>query len=214
MTETYGPATVCEWHSEWDALPHAERASLRIRQGVRYQLLDGLMVANPKTMQPVPSDGVTQGEVFFRGNLVMTGYLKDAQATADALAGGWFHSGDLAVVHPDGYIQLKDRLKVVRTVSRRAGAVPADRPAVKDIIISGGENISSVEVENVLYHHPAVLEAAVVAYPDAKWSASAALPAALPCRLTDRSARPSRTGARCRVPLSRYARARPRPSTS
>lgn len=149
LTETYGPAVVCEWHREWDELPLDERAQLNARQGVRYHMLEGLMVADPLTLEPVPADGQTLGEVFFRGNNVMMGYLKNEAATTKAFAGGWFHSGDLGVMHPDGYLELKDRSK--------------------DIIISGGENISTIEVENVLYKHPAVLEAAVVARPDEKW---------------------------------------------
>jgi 3-(methylthio)propionyl---CoA ligase len=149
LTETYGPATVNEWHQEWDALPPSEQGHKRIRQGVAYPALEGLTVLNPATMEQVPSDGATMGEVMFRGNIVMKGYLKNPKATRDALQGGWFHSGDLGVLHPDGYIQLKDRSK--------------------DIIISGGENISSIEVEDVLYRHPAVMFAAVVAKPDEKW---------------------------------------------
>jgi len=149
LTEVYGPAVVCEWHEAWDARPAAERAALKARQGVRYALLEGLMVADPETLKPVPADGRTIGEVFMRGNIVMKGYLKNKRATGEALAGGWFHTGDLGVAHPDGYIELKDRSK--------------------DIIISGGENISTIEVEGVLYRHPAVLEAAVVARPDEKW---------------------------------------------
>jgi fatty-acyl-CoA synthase len=149
LTETYGPAVICEWHDAWDDLPLDERARLNARQGVRYHMLDALMVADPLTLAPVPADGQTLGEVFFRGNIVMMGYLKDPAATEKALAGGWFHSGDLGVLHPDGYIELKDR--------------------AKDIIISGGENISTIEVENVLFRHPSVLEAAVVARPDDKW---------------------------------------------
>ena len=149
LTETYGPATINEWHAEWDALPPDERLSKRARQGVRYVALEGLEMMDPETMTSVPADGETIGEVMFRGNIVMKGYLKNRQATEDAFAGGWFHSGDLGVLHPDGYIQLKDRSK--------------------DIIISGGENISSIEVEDVLYKHPAVAAAAVVAMPDAKW---------------------------------------------
>ncbi len=149
LTETYGPAVTCEWHEEWDALPPGDRAEVNSRQGVRYPVLDGLMVANPDTLEPVPADGETIGEVFFRGNIVMRGYLKNPTASNAAFTGGWFHSGDLAVLHPDGYLQIKDRSK--------------------DIIISGGENISSVEIEGVLYRHPAVLEAAVVARPDEKW---------------------------------------------
>ena len=149
LTEVYGPAVVCAWHAEWSARAPAEQAALKARQGVRYPVMEGLMVADPKTLQPLPQDGATMGEVFLRGNTVMKGYLKNPKATADAFAGGWFHSGDLGVWHPDGYIELKDRSK--------------------DIIISGGENISTIEVEQVLYRHPAVLEAAVVARPDEKW---------------------------------------------
>ena len=149
LTETYGPATINEWHDEWDRLPPEERLSKRARQGVRYVALEGLDVLDPETMERVPADGETIGEVMFRGNIVMKGYLKNKKATKEAFAGGWFHSGDLGVLHPDGYIQLKDRSK--------------------DIIISGGENISSIEVEDVLYKHPAVAAAAVVAKPDAKW---------------------------------------------
>ncbi|MCW5732191.1 MAG: acyl-CoA synthetase [Alphaproteobacteria bacterium] len=149
LTETYGPAVVCAWDEAWDALPLPERARLKARQGVRYQVLEALTVMNPETMEPVPADGRTMGEVMFRGNNVMKGYLKNRKATEEALKGGWFHSGDLAVLHPDGYIELKDRSK--------------------DIIISGGENISTIEVEGVLYQHPSVLEAAVVARPDEKW---------------------------------------------
>ncbi|MGE0718305.1 MAG: acyl-CoA synthetase [Alphaproteobacteria bacterium] len=149
LTEVYGPAVVCDWHGEWDALPADEQARLKSRQGVRYPVLEGLMVADPATMFPVPSDGTTMGEVMMRGNIVMKGYLKNPRATDEAFAGGWFHTGDLGVRHPDGYIELRDRSK--------------------DIIISGGENISTIEVEGVLYRHPAVLEAAVVARPDAHW---------------------------------------------
>jgi fatty-acyl-CoA synthase len=149
LTEVYGPAVVCAWHDEWDALPEDERPRLKARQGVTYPVLDGLMIADPETLASVPADGATIGEVFLRGNIVMKGYLKNPQATEEAFAGGWFHSGDLGVMHPDGYIEIKDRSK--------------------DIIISGGENISTIEVEDVLYRHPAVLEAAVVAKPDATW---------------------------------------------
>ena len=149
LTEVYGPAVVCAWHGEWSERTPAEQAALKARQGVRYPVMEGLMVADPKTLQPLPQDGATMGEVFLRGNTVMKGYLKNREATADAFAGGWFHSGDLGVWHPDGYIELKDRSK--------------------DIIISGGENISTIEVEQVLYRHPAVLEAAVVARPDERW---------------------------------------------
>ena len=149
LTETYGPAVVNEWHAAWDDLDRAGRASRKARQGVRYAALEGLTVMDPTTMQRVPADGETIGEVMFRGNIVMKGYLKNRPATDEALAGGWFHSGDLGVLHPDGYIQLKDRSK--------------------DIIISGGENISSIEVEEALYKHPAVAFCAVVARPDEKW---------------------------------------------
>ncbi|WP_071675695.1 acyl-CoA synthetase [Nioella nitratireducens] len=149
LTETYGPAVVNDWHRDWDALPPADQAMLKSRQGVRYLPLEGLTVLDPETMVPVPHDGNTMGEVMFRGNVVMKGYFRNPEATKTAFAGGWFHSGDLGVVHPDGYIQLKDRSK--------------------DIIISGGENISSIEVEEVLYRHPAVSVAAVVAMPHDKW---------------------------------------------
>jgi fatty-acyl-CoA synthase len=149
LTETYGPATVCAWHDEWDELPREEASDRKARQGVRYHVLEGLMVADPHTLEPVPSDGQTIGEIFMRGNIVMKGYLKNPKASHDAFAGGWFHTGDLGVIHPDGYIEIKDRSK--------------------DIIISGGENISTIEVESVLYRHPAVLEAAVVARPDPTW---------------------------------------------
>ena len=149
LTETYGPAVVNEWKAEWNDLPAAERTTKKARQGVRYPALEGLTVIDPETMQPVPADGETMGEVMFAGNIVMKGYLKNPQATKEAFAGGWFHSGDLGVMHPDGYIQLKDRSK--------------------DIIISGGENISSIEVEDTLYKHPAIAAAAVVARPDEKW---------------------------------------------
>jgi acyl-CoA synthetase (AMP-forming)/AMP-acid ligase II len=137
------------WKPEWDALPAAERARIMARQGVPQLMLDGLEIKDPVTMATVPSDGRTVGEVMLRGNTVMSGYYKDAAATAEAMRGGWLRSGDLGVRHPDGYIQLKDR--------------------AKDIIISGGENISSIEVESVIFSHPAVLEAAVVARPDDHW---------------------------------------------
>ena len=149
LTEVYGPASVNDWHREWDTLPASEQAAKKARQGVRYPVLEGLDVLDPVTMQCVPRDGETLGEVMFRGNVVMKGYLKNKSATENAFAGGWFHSGDLGVIHPDGYIQLKDRSK--------------------DIIISGGENISSIEVEDALYKHPAVQVVAVVAKPDEKW---------------------------------------------
>jgi fatty-acyl-CoA synthase len=149
LTETYGPAVVNDWKRDWDDLDGPGQAAKKARQGVRYVPLDDLDVIDPDTMRPVPADGETMGEVMFRGNVVMKGYLKNKKASDEALAGGWFHSGDLGVKHPDGYIQLKDRSK--------------------DIIISGGENISSIEVEDALYKHPAVQAAAVVARPDEKW---------------------------------------------
>ena len=149
LTETYGPAVVSDWHEEWETYDAATRARVKSRQGVRYPMLEGLMVADPETLEPVPRDGETIGEVFFKGNIVMKGYLKNPQATERAFEQGWFHSGDLGVQHEDGYLELKDRSK--------------------DIIISGGENISTIEIEDVLYRHPAVLEAAVVARSDEKW---------------------------------------------
>ena len=149
LTEVYGPSVVNEWKPAWDELEPQKRAELKSRQGVAYTALEGLAVMDPLTMQPVPRDGETMGEVMMRGNIVMKGYLKNKAATDEAFAGGWFHTGDLGVMHPDGYIQLKDRSK--------------------DIIISGGENISSIEVEDVLYKHPAVAHCAVVAKPDEKW---------------------------------------------
>ena len=149
LTETYGPSVVCAWKDEWNEKPAEDRAALKVRQGVKYVALSGLMVADPETLEPVPADGETMGEIFMQGNIVMKGYLKNPEATQKAFRGGWFASGDLGVMHPDGYIALKDRSK--------------------DIIISGGENISSVEVEDILYKHPAVMEAAVVAKPDEKW---------------------------------------------
>jgi fatty-acyl-CoA synthase len=149
LTETYGPAVVNEWHGEWDGLEKGERSAKKARQGVRYAALEGLTVMDPETMQTTPADGETIGEVMFRGNIVMKGYLKNRKASDEAFAGGWFHSGDLGVMHPDGYIQLKDRSK--------------------DIIISGGENISSIEVEDALYKHPSVASCGVVARPDDKW---------------------------------------------
>jgi fatty-acyl-CoA synthase len=149
LTEVYGPAVVNEWQTQWDSLPSDQQAQLKSRQGVRYPALEALTVLDPQTMQPVPADGETLGEVMFRGNIVMKGYLKNHEATQEAFAGGWFHSGDLGVLHPDGYVQLKDRSK--------------------DIIISGGENISSIEVEDALFKHPAVAICAVVGKPDVKW---------------------------------------------
>ena len=181
LTETYGPATLNEWHAAWDELPAEDRLGKRIRQGVRYHALEDLTVMDPETMQKTPADGETLGEVMFRGNIVMKGYLHNQKATEDAFAGGWFHSGDLGVMHPDGYIQLKDRSK--------------------DIIISGGENISSIEVEDVLYKHPAVAAAAVVAKPDPKWGET-------PCAFVE--LRPGATAtaeeiiAWCKEKLARY----------
>jgi fatty-acyl-CoA synthase len=149
LTEVYGPAVINEWKPEWEALPPAEQARMKARQGVRYAALEALDVWDPETMTPVPADGETMGEIVFAGNVVMKGYFKNPSATEKALKGGWFWSGDLAVKHPDGYVQIKDRSK--------------------DVIISGGENISSIEVEETLYRHPAVALCAVVAKPDEKW---------------------------------------------
>jgi fatty-acyl-CoA synthase len=149
LTEVYGPASVCAKQPEWEGLPAARRAELNGRQGVRYAMQEAMEVLDPATLKPVPRDGETMGEIFFRGNITMKGYLKNPKATAEAFAGGWFHTGDLAVAYPDGYVKIKDRSK--------------------DIIISGGENISTIEVEDVIYRHPSVLEAAVVARPDGKW---------------------------------------------
>jgi fatty-acyl-CoA synthase len=182
LTETYGPATVNEWKEEWDALDVPERGLKRVRQGVRYSALEALAVMDPLTMEAVPADGQTLGEVMFRGNIVMKGYLKNPGATAQAFAGGWFHSGDLGVLHPDGYIQLKDRSK--------------------DIIISGGENISSIEVEDALMKHPAVQFAAVVAQPDAKWGET-------PCAFVEKRPGFDHVGAaeliaHCRANLARF----------
>ncbi|MEX2296489.1 MAG: AMP-binding protein [Dongiaceae bacterium] len=149
LTETYGPATVCAWQEAWDDLGIQARARHMAKQGVPHIMQEQVMVADPETMVPVPADGETIGEVMIRGNTVMKGYLHNPRATEEAFRGGWYHSGDLGVWHPDGYVEVKDR--------------------AKDIIISGGENISSLEVEEVLYRHPKVLEAAVVARPDEKW---------------------------------------------
>ncbi|WP_370342037.1 acyl-CoA synthetase [Pararhodobacter marinus] len=158
LTETYGPSVVCAWKSEWDGLSSNDKAVKKARQGVRNVALSGLMVADPGTLEPMPSDGESMGEIFMRGNNVMKGYLKNPSATQKSFKGGWFASGDLGVMHPDGYVELKDRSK--------------------DIIISGGENISSIEVEDVLYKHPAIMEAAVVAKPDEKWGET-------PCAFVD-----------------------------
>jgi fatty-acyl-CoA synthase len=181
LTETYGPAVVNEWNVDWNALDEAGRAFKRTRQGVRYIALEDLTVMDPLAMQRVPADGETLGEVMFRGNIVMKGYLKNKAATDEAFEGGWFHSGDLGVLYPDGYIQLKDRSK--------------------DIIISGGENISSIEVEDVLYKHPAVAYCAVVAKPDEKWGET-------PCAFVELRPGASATAedlvAWCREGLAKY----------
>jgi fatty-acyl-CoA synthase len=181
LTEVYGPAVVCAWHDEWDALPAAERARLKARQGVTYPVLEDLTVADPATLAPVAPDGATMGEVLMRGNIVMKGYLKNPRATEEAFAGGWFHSGDLGVMHPDGYIELKDRSK--------------------DIIISGGENISTIEVEDVLYRHPTVLEAAVVARPDPMWGET---PCAFVTLKPEANATADEIMAFCREHLARF----------
>jgi fatty-acyl-CoA synthase len=196
LTEVYGPAVVCAWHDEWDALPAAERARLKARQGVTYPVLEELTVADPAALVPVTADGTTMGEVLMRGNIVMKGYLKNPRATEEAFAGGWFHSGDLGVMHPDGYIELKDRSK--------------------DIIISGGENISTIEVEDVLYRHPAVLEAAVVARPDPMWGET---PCAFVTLKVEASATAEEIIAFCREHLARFKAPRtvlfgPLPKTS
>ncbi len=196
LTEVYGPATVCAKHEEWDALDVRDRAERNGRQGVRYVLEEGCTVMDPGTMKRVPADGETMGEIMFRGNITMKGYLKNPKATAEAFAGGWFHSGDLAVLQPDGYIKIKDR--------------------AKDIIISGGENISSLEVEDVLYRHPAVLAAAVVAKPDPKWGET-------PCAFIELKPGSSATAEEiiehCRAHLARFKAPRavlfgPLPKTS
>jgi fatty-acyl-CoA synthase len=149
LTESYGPAVVNDWRAEWDELDSAPRAAMKARQGVRYQALEELTVMDPEAMIELPADGQTMGEVMMRGNVIMKGYLKNPGATDDAFKGGWFHTGDLAVRHPDGYVEVKDRSK--------------------DIIITGGENVSSLEVEELLYKHPDIMEAAVVARPDDHW---------------------------------------------
>jgi fatty-acyl-CoA synthase len=196
LTEVYGPAVVCAWHDEWDELPAAERARLKARQGVTYPVLEDLTVADPMILAPVAPDGASMGEVLMRGNIVMKGYLKNPHATAEAFAGGWFHSGDLGVMHPDGYIELKDRSK--------------------DIIISGGENISTIEVEDVLYRHPAVLEAAVVARPDPMWGET---PCAFVTLKPETAATADEIIAFCREHLARFKAPRtvmfgPLPKTS
>ena len=181
LTEVYGPAVVNEWHEEWDALDPSDYAAKKARQGVRYPVLEELDVLDPQTLQPVPADGKTLGEVMFRGNVVMKGYLKNPAGTAKAFEGGWFHSGDLGVKYPDGYVQLKDRSK--------------------DIIISGGENISSIEVEDALYKHPAIQAAAVVAMPDEKWGET---PCAFVELKPDQSVSPEDIVAWCREHLASY----------
>ncbi|MBX7201012.1 MAG: acyl-CoA synthetase [Rhodospirillaceae bacterium] len=181
LTETYGPASVCAKHEEWNALDIPGRAERNGRQGVPYHMQEGITVLDPDTMEPVPWDGETMGEIMFRGNLVMKGYLKNPSATAESFAGGWFHTGDLAVMHPDGYVKIKDRSK--------------------DVIISGGENISSLEVEEALYRHPAVMVAAVVARPDDKWGE-------VPCAFVELKVDAQTTEAEiiehCRAMLARF----------
>ncbi|MDP3314714.1 MAG: AMP-binding protein, partial [Devosia sp.] len=181
LTETYGPPVVNEWHDEWDGLDRDGRSHKKARQGVRYAPLEALAVLDPETMKPTPADGETLGEVMFRGNIVMKGYLKNKKATDEAFAGGWFHSGDLGVMHPDGYIQLKDRSK--------------------DIIISGGENISSIEVEDALYRHVAVASCGVVARDDEKWGE---VPVAYVELKPDATATEDEIIAHCRKLLARF----------
>jgi fatty-acyl-CoA synthase len=181
LTETYGPAVVNEWHTEWDGLDKAGRAGRKARQGVRYSALEDLTVMDPRTMEKTPPDGETIGEVMFRGNIVMKGYLKNKAASDEAFAGGWFHSGDLGVMHGDGYIQIKDRSK--------------------DIIISGGENISSIEVEEALYKHPAVAACGVVGRPDEKWGET---PVAYVELKPGKSATEEELVAHCRALLARF----------
>ncbi|MGN6771673.1 MAG: acyl-CoA synthetase [Rhizobiaceae bacterium] len=181
LTETYGPAVVNEWHTEWDGLDKAGRAGRKARQGVRYSALEDLTVMDPRTMEKTPPDGETIGEVMFRGNIVMKGYLKNKAASDEAFAGGWFHSGDLGVMHADGYIQLKDRSK--------------------DIIISGGENISSIEVEEALYKHPAVAACGVVGRPDEKWGET---PVAYVELKSGKSATEAELITHCRTLLARF----------
>ncbi|MCC6719012.1 MAG: acyl-CoA synthetase [Acetobacteraceae bacterium] len=181
LTEVYGPVTVCAWQDEWNDLPADRQAAIKARQGVPYHSLDGLMIADARTLAPMPKDGTTMGEVFMRGNPVMKGYLKNPAATAEAFAGGWFHTGDLGVWHADGYIELKDRSK--------------------DIIISGGENISTIEVEDVLYKHPAILEAAVVGRPDPTWGET---PCAFVTLKPGTTATPEELIDFCRANLARF----------
>jgi fatty-acyl-CoA synthase len=181
LTESYGPATLCAWQSDWETLPLNERAGLMARQGVRYPTLEGVRIVDSATMADVPADGATLGELVLRGNTVMKGYLKNPAASQEAFAGGWFHTGDLGVMHPDGYVEIKDRSK--------------------DIIISGGENISSLEVEEVLYRHPAIMEAAVVARPDAKWGET---PCAFVTLKPDGAATADEVIAWCRANLAHF----------
>jgi len=197
LTESYGPSTVCAWQEDWRGLPLGERAGLMARQGVPYLTLDAQRVADPETLEDVPADETTIGELLLRSNTVMKGYLKNPEATGEAFGGGWFHTGDLAVMHPDGYVEIKDRSK--------------------DIIISGGENISSIEVEEVLYRHPKVMEAAVVAKPDTKWGET-------PCAFVTLKPDAGKVGAAdiiawCRANLAHYKAPRhvvfgPLPKTS
>jgi fatty-acyl-CoA synthase len=196
LTEVYGPASVCAKHPEWEALPLDVQAERNSRQGVRYPLQEGMDVFDPDTLQPVPRDGVTMGEIFFRGNITMKGYLKNPEATRKAFDGGWYHTGDLAVIDPEGYVKIKDRSK--------------------DIIISGGENISSIEVEDVLYRHPAVSDVAVVARPDDKWGET---PCAFVALRDGASATEEELIAFCRERMARYKAPRsvifgPLPKTS
>ena len=181
LTETYGPASVCAKHPEWQSLPIEDQVRLNGRQGVRYHMQEAITVLDPVTMEPVPADGETMGEIMFRGNITMKGYLKNPSATEEAFRGGWYHTGDLAVMQPDGYVKIKDRSK--------------------DVIISGGENISSIEVEDVLYRHPAVIAAAVVALPDPKWGE-------VPCAYVElkegRTATEDEIIEHCRAMLARF----------
>ena len=181
LTETYGPAVICAWNDAWNALSADDKAQKNSRQGVRYHALEALEVCDAETMQPVTRDGETMGEAMFRGNIVMKGYLKNPATTARAFAGGWFHSGDLGVIHADNYLQLKDRSK--------------------DIIISGGENISSIEVEDCLYRHPEILDAAVVARPHKKWGET---PCAFVRKTDDSKLTEAEVIAHCRKNLAKY----------
>jgi len=181
LTEVYGPASVCEWQAQWDDLPDGQRAAFKARQGVSYVTQEDFFVANPETMEPVPRDGETMGELMYRGNAVMKGYLKNPKTTASSFAGGYFHTGDLGVTHPNGYIEIRDRSK--------------------DIIISGGEDISSIEVEDALYRHPAVAEAAVVARPDERWGET---PCAFVTPRAGKTVTEDEIIAHCREHLARY----------